>query len=215
MYHSENGDRNAIYSLQGNGRYSLADNEGVNGLPFRSAMDPRVPWYRDPAQQWGFVETIPLYKSKRHYAFSAPVPLATGVEARLIEAEAALQTGGNWLGILNDLRAEVGTLMPGMFPGYDVVNPTLSPLTDPGTEAGQRALLFEERAFWLFGTGHRLGDLRRLVREYGLNQADVYPTGDYFKSGPFGVDVVWPLDFDEEGNNPNYQHSMCDVTSAG
>jgi hypothetical protein len=216
IYHSVNGDRNAIYSLQGNGRYSVSDNEGINGLPFRSANDPRVPWIRDPNQMWGFTETVPLYKSLRHYAFDAPLPLATGVEARLIEAEAALATGGNWLGILNDLRANWGALAVGMFPGaaFDL-GATLAPLTDPGNDADRRALLFSERAFWLYGTGHRLGDLRRLVREYGLNQADVYPTGDYFKSGSFGVDVVWPLDFDEEGNNPNYQHSMCDVTSAG
>jgi hypothetical protein len=218
IFHSENGDRNAIYSLQGNGRYSVSDSEGINGMPFRSAMDPRVPWIRDPNQMWGFVETIPLYKSMRHYAFDAPLPLASGVEARLIQAEAALAAGNGpaMIGYLNDLRADWLDLAQGMFPGAEFdADATLNPLTDPGDAAGRRDLLFRERAFWLYGTGHRLGDMRRLVREYGLPQDQVYPTGDYFKSGVFGVDVVWPLDFDEEGNNPNYQHSMCDVTSAG
>jgi len=215
IYHTENGQSNSIYSLQGNGRYSVPDMEGGNltGLPWRTANDPRVAWYRDPSQPFGFIEDIPLYKSRRHYAFTAPLPLATGVEARLIEAEAALGTGG-WLTILNDLRADVGSLMVGMFPGYPVEVTPLAPLTDPGTDAARRDLLFRERAFWLYGTGHRLGDLRRLVRNYGLNQADIYPSGDYFKGGLHGSDVVLPLDFDES-NNTNWDVTMCDVTSAG
>lgn len=215
--HTENGQTNAIYSLQGNGRYSMSDTEGgdLRGLPFRSANDPRVAWYRDPDQPGGFDANYPLYKSRRHYAFTAPLPLATGVEARLIEAEAALAAGGgNWLGILNDLRANVGPLMMGMFPGYPVAVTPLAPLTDPGTPAARRDLLFRERAFWLYGTGHRLGDLRRLVRDYGLNQAVVYPSGAYVQGGSHGTDVVLPLDFDES-NNPNWSVDMCDVKSAG
>lgn len=216
VQHSDNAVQNGLYSLQGNGRYSVSDSEGGNGMPFRSANDPRVPWYRDPNQMWGFDAAYALYKSKRHYAYGAPVPLATGVEARLIEAEAALQANNptQMLSILNALRADVGNLMKAMYPGYNEPNPTLAPLTDPGTADGRRDLLFYERAFWLYGTGHRLGDLRRLVREYGVPQASVYPTGDYHKGGVFGTDLVFPLDFDE-ANNPNYSHDMCDVSSAG
>jgi len=216
--HSVNGDRNALYSLQGNGRYSMSDVEGGTGLPFRSAMDPRVPWYRDPDQPNGFDEDFELYKSKRHYAFEAGVPMASGVEARLIQAEAALAAGdgGAMVGYLNDLRADWYNLMVGMFPGADLdAGATLAPLTDPGDAASRRDLLFYEKAFWLYGTGHRLGDMRRLVRQYGVNQADIFPSGAYHKGGDHGTDIVFPLDFDEEGNNPNYQHSMCDVGSAG
>jgi hypothetical protein len=216
IHHTENGQTNSIYALQGNGRYSLSDMEGgdLTGLPFRSANDPRVAWYQDPDQPFGFIETIPLYKSRRHYAFTAPLPLATGVEARLIEAEAALNGSGDWLGILNELRANASSLMMVMYPGYPVEVTALEPLTDPGTDSARRDLLFYERAFWLYGTGHRLGDLRRLVRNYGLDQADIYPSGDYFKGGVHGSDVVLPLDFDES-NNPNWDVSMCNVQSAG
>ena len=35
---------------------------------------------------------------------------------------------------------------------------------DPGTPDGEQKLLFHERAFWLYLTGHRLGDMRRLMR---------------------------------------------------
>jgi hypothetical protein len=218
IIHSVNGDRNALYSMQGNGRYSLSDVEGGTGLPFRSAMDPRVPWWQDPADPTGFDEDFQLYKSKRHYAFDAPLPLASGVEARLIQAEAALAAGDGpgMIGYLNDLRADWYNLMVGMFPGAELdAGATLAPLTDPGTADARRDLLFYEKAFWLFGTGHRLGDLRRMVRQYGVNQASIFPSGAYHKGGVHGADVVFPLDFDEEGNNPNYQHSMCDVLSAG
>ena len=42
------------------------------------------------------------------------------------------------------------------------------PTLDPGDAVGRENLLFRERAFWLFLTGHRMGDLRRLI-----SQADV------------------------------------------
>ncbi len=216
VVHSDNAVQNGLYALQGNGRYSVSDVEGGNGLPFRSANDPRVPWYRDPAQMWGFDNAYALYKSKRHYAYSAPIPLATGVEARLIEAEAKLAAsdGPGMITILNALRADVGNLMKAMYPGYAEANPTLAPLTDPGTAATRRDLLFRERAFWLFGTGHRMGDLRRLVRDYGVSQAVAYPSGAYHKGGVHGTDLVFPLDFDE-ANNPLYDPSTCNVGSAG
>lgn len=214
--HSDNAIQNGLYALQGNGRYSVSEKEGGVGLPFRSAMDPRVPWYRDPKQPNGFDAAYELYKSKRHYAYSAPVPLATGVEARLIEAEAKLAAadGAGMITILNALRADVGNLMKAMYPGYAEANPTLAPLTDPGTAATRRDLLFRERAFWLYGTASRMSDLRRMVRQYGVGQATVFPTGNYHKGGVHGTDVAFPLDFDEI-NNTEYDPATCDVSKAG
>jgi hypothetical protein len=215
-YHSDSGAQNPFYSLQGNGRYSMSDKEGGNGLPFRSANDPRVPWIQDPAQPNGFDPTYPLYKIKKYNSFGAPVVLASGVEARLIEAEAALQGGqvDTWLTKLNDLRASVATVMTAQVPGYPIESPTLAPLTDPGSADARRDLMFYERAFWMYATGHRLGDLRRLVNNYGLPQNQVYPTGAYHKGGEFGNEVVFPVNFDE-GNNPNFDRSKCNVGSAG
>ena len=60
---------------------------------------------------------------------------------------------------------------------------------------------------------HAVGDLRRLVYQYGLPQNQVYPSGDYIQGGLHGSDVVFPLDFDE-ANNTNFDHSMCDVSAA-
>jgi len=105
------------------------------------------------------------------------IPLATGVEAALIVAEAALQTSASaWLTDLNTLRATAPNTYPALSGG-------LAPLTDPGTDSGRVSLMFRERAFWLFGTGTRLGDLRRLIRQYGRDQSTVFPTGPY-SAGP-------------------------------
>jgi hypothetical protein len=116
--------------------------------------------------------------------------LASGIEARLIEAEAALQVGNNNAAMqaINTLRQSAG----------------LPALATPGTAAARVDLLFRERGFWLYLTGHRLGDLRRLVRQYGRPEASVFPTGDYHKGGAYGSDVNFPVSSDER-NNPNFE----------
>lgn len=220
--YSISGQSNPIYSLQNNGRWSLSDNEGGNGAPFRSAMDPRSPWWENP--QGGFTANIPLYVTDRYDFFDAPLALASGVEARLIEAEADFWANdyGAMTTKLNQLRQNVATHMNTLVPGWsalvdgtDFDVASLPDLAVPANAAAARAVLFEERGFWLLLTGRRLGDLRRLVYQHGLSQADVFPTGVYHKDGTYGNDVVFPIDFDEEGNNPNFTHDMCDVTSAG
>ena len=62
--------------------------------------------------------------------------------------------------------------------------------------------LYAERAFWRFGRGTRLGDMRRLVREYGRSAATVFPTGAWHKNANYGTDVNFPIPQAEE-NNPN------------
>ncbi len=80
----------------------------------------------------------------------------------------------------------------------------LRPLQLPATPEGQRQLLFAERAAWLFLTGSRQGDLRRLVRIYGLDREQVYPTGTYTVpgyAGVYGTDISFGLR-QEEFRNP-------------
>jgi hypothetical protein len=176
-----------------------ADKEGENGLDFVSANDPRVPVMRDDSgniieqagQDGTMVPILMLYPDA-----GSPVPLATGIEARLIEAEAAIQhSDASWLTILNDLRATM-------------VTPALPPLTDPGTLEGRVNLLFRERAFWMYLTAHRAGDLRRLVRQYGRTPESVWPTGAYFKGGRYGAaQNLTPSQ--TEQNNPDW-HQCTD-----
>lgn len=167
--------------------FSVPDHEGVNGLGWQSANDPRVPWLDTGAP--GFDGETQFFAQEKYVAKEQETPLATGIEARLIEAEAALQTGSaaTFLQKLNDLRQDAG----------------LGTLTDPGTPASRITLLFSERGLWLYLTAHRLGDLRRLVRQYSRPQNTVFPTGDYHKGGQYGTDVNFPVSADEK-NNPNF-----------
>jgi hypothetical protein len=193
--HSSNSNANQIWSLNTSARrYVQSDTEGVNGLPFRTANDPRVKTSRPTATPTGFDTFTPFIANNNwvRYGAGAQVAIVTGIEARLIEAEAALKAGSpTWITILNDLRANAGVA-------------GLTPLVDPVTPAARVNLLFRERAFWLFGTGHRLGDLRRLIRQYGRGAETVFPTGVFHKGGNYGTDVNIPVPFDEE-NNPNFQ----------
>ncbi len=68
----------------------------------------------------------------------------------------------------------------------------LASLSDPGTDSARVSLTFRERAFWLFGTGTRLGDLRRLIRQYGRNAEAVFPTGPYANGANPGLPVPIP-----------------------
>jgi len=129
---------------------------------------------------------------------STAVAVTNGVDARLIEAEAALRAGNaaGMLSILNALRATP--------PKLGEVQPSgLAALTDPGTEAGRVDLLFREKAMWTFGRGQRLGDLRRLIRQYGRTADQVFPTGQHYKGGQYGSAVNFEIPSDED-NNPAF-----------
>ena len=85
---------------------------------------------------------------------------------------------------------------------------SLPPLVLQATPAAQVDQLFKERAYWLFLTSHRLGDLRRLVRQYGRAVNTVFPNGSYFKGGTYGNNVNVPVPFQEQ-NNPEYVPGSC------
>jgi starch-binding outer membrane protein, SusD/RagB family len=143
------------------GETTISDREGINGLDFVSAHDPRLEVGQSVRWNGDTLWTPAKYMN----GFFEPIVVASGIEARLIEAEgqlAAAPAGSAWLNTLNALRATVA----------------LPDTTDPGTPEGRVNLLFRERAFWLFGTAHRLGDVRRLVAKYGRNAESVFPTGE-------------------------------------
>jgi len=198
-------------SAQGNNRSFLV----ANAIPFRAAADRRVPArYRRSG-----VDTV---KSQDGNTFAiivdslwgqtSAVAVTHGIDARLIEAEAFLQAGNaaSWLSTLNTLRGtaiQITAPSPtatGTHPGWTV--PVMAALVDPGTAAGRVALHFREMAFWQFGRGHRLGNLRRMIRDYGypVNGSGNYPTGNHFKGGVYGTDLNLPVTTDEQIGNPNF-----------
>jgi hypothetical protein len=202
--------QNATSSIQ----YFVPNREGGNGLDYVSAHDPRLPLDSTSRAPSGEPFMVP----HRFVQATHTVPLASGVEARLIEAEAYLSQNqiSQWLSTLNALRTDgTFTTAPGSGPG--VVDTTwhaggagiagLAPLADPGAANNQRLLLtFRERAFWLFGTGHRQGDLRRLVRQYEISPDELYPVGAYWQPGVrYGTDVTVAIPPQERAGNPYFQ----------
>lgn len=200
-------------------RFGEADREGTNGLPFQSEGNLRtaaMPDYRvadtlnhsgtQPGK--GFDGSTINYTQMKYPAINSPDVIADGVEGQLIQAEAALNAGNpaGALVILNGLRANAAVLALRGYPAG-----SLPPLTLQPTQAAQVDQLFKERAYWLYLTSHRVGDLRRLIRQYGRGSETVFPTGPYFKGGNYGADVSVPVPQAEQ-NNPNFKASDCDPT---
>jgi len=219
IFHSagSTGQNNGVWAGTNNQkRVSTVNNEGGNGLPFIAANDPRV---RTAAAGLGFDQATPMFNQLKYPSSSASVILASGLEARLIEAEHQLRTGGDWLATLNAVRASPPEYYPVTAAATQASFPnigTLQPLTDPGAEAGRVDLLFRERAFWMYMTAHRVGDLRRLQRQYNRSPAAAgWPTGPFHKGGTYGSHVSLLVPFDEL-NNPLFRDAFpegCDPTT--
>ena len=178
-------------SLEGNARNIYVK----NALPFVSAKDPRLPvdlLTNNGQDGQTRIRRTPLYGQL------TSVEVVNGVDARMVEAEAALAAGdpAKFLAIHNALRAAPPKL-------GEVQAAALAPLVDPGTDAARVSLQFREKAFWTFSRGQRLGDMRRLVRQYGRAVTDVFPVGIHYKGGDYGADVNFPIVTDER-NNPKF-----------
>ena len=219
----------------GSSRYNPSKNEGTNGLDFlptsvagstgcatgapagvtvtnANYCDPRLPWVASTRSGFNSLwrnmpvalKACPSYRavnlavcSQSANSTGANV-LADGIEARLIEAEARLQGGTQAdrdavFATLNQLRATA-------------ISPAVPAITTaPTTQSAAVTMLFNERAYWMYLTGHRLGDLRRLIRQYGRNPESVFPTGEQQAplSGPYGTDVNFPVPASEK-NNPKF-----------
>ena len=201
---------NQIWSLgQSAKRWTVGDSFDVSGiiknsLPFASAKDPRVPVTgttlgTSPAGR-GFDGATNLVFTTL-WARTDPTPIVSGIDARLIEAEAKLRAAdiAGMMTILNALRGAPQNLGA-------VNTPVMAALTAPTTQNDAVALFFREKAFWTFGRGQRLGDLRRLIRIYGraADGSDTFPSGAFFKGGTYGTDVNFPITVDEQ-NNPLFK----------
>jgi hypothetical protein len=208
--------------VQNSGRFGVAESEAGEGLPFRSegdiagtVQDPRVENRRRPTNNGnGFDGSTPMWWQLKYPDRDSPSVIADGVEARLIEAEAAYRAGDypGALAILNALRSDADVLAAR---GYANPLPVLLPAATPAAQEDQ---IFKERAYWLFLTSHRLGDLRRLTRPAGAAAPEIsgygrsvdltFPTGAYHKAGTYGSDVNSPIP-QAEDNNPNFDRQAC------
>jgi hypothetical protein len=197
---------NEIWNLnasQSSARYVVGDSFDLSGtiknaVPFASANDPRVPISGgstsnsktpaiDKATPW-----VAAFWTVR----TQPVVVVSGLDARLIEAEAKLQANDvpGMMTILNALRASPPSLGP-------ITPKAMAALAVPATKDAAVDLFFREKAFWQFARGQRLSDLRRLVRQYGRSQDAVFPVGTFHKGGSYSTDTNVPVP-DSEKSNP-------------
>ena len=214
--HSANSTSNGAWSGTTNGasRYRLVSGEGKNGLTFlgqTAAQDGRIPWLS--STRAGFSSQFTNQPNQSKYTQFSDGVVTTGAEARLIEAESQLQ-GATQSG-RDAVYATLNSLRTGGAPigGTTTTNVTVAALTSgaPTTQDAAIDLLYKERAYWLWLTGHRLGDLRRLVRIYKRNVEAVFPTGPLTPplEGTYGTGTTVTVPFSER-NNPNFQGCLSE-----
>lgn len=222
-----------VWSLVNNQRrYIVSNNEGPLAMGFANAVqDPRVPscqpgtgGFNTAACAALNITNVNSFDSnnlavpRMRYQLiwetdSRNVSLVNGLQARLFEAEAQNRLGNfttastGSLAILNALRAAPPAYV---LPGRTITG--LTPLVDPATADGQRDLIFREKGFWLFGTGHRFGDLRRMMRQYNMTQNQVWPNGVWQinRVPGYSTDVTFPTPA-AEANNPLVPQSQPGV----
>jgi starch-binding outer membrane protein, SusD/RagB family len=199
---------NGVYEFSDNEkRYSVPSSEGTNGLPYRADSDARVVWFDAGT---GFNSQTENFSELKYPGENFPIPVATGIEALLIRAEAAFNTSGPAAALPFINRARTA---------WNSVNRTLNSTAAVGDTIGQASsipsgqpgllFIFKERAYDLWLTAHRLGDMRRLIRQYGFTADQVFPVGPYPLGGNYGDEVALLLPA-TEASNPNY--AVCDGT---
>lgn len=205
MLHSQTTNSNQFWNFNNLAwRYSVGNGEGTNGVNFATAADPRLPVCvgGDQVCRNNSVTrttrddlTAPLHVQLVWPIRESSVAITSGMEARMIEAEAQLraQNPSGALTTLNTARATVTGL---------------TSLGDAGNETARVTQLFRERAIWLFGRGYRVGDMRRLIKHYGRTAEAVFPVGAWHKGGNYGSDVNFPVP-QAELNNPNVTGQTC------
>jgi hypothetical protein len=203
---------NQVWSLNTNQKRWVVgdsfDTQGIikNAIPFASAGDPRVP-------VTGRSVASPLllafdnqtnFVSQSIYGRSDYAPIISGLDARLYEAEVRLRANdiAGMMTILNALRAAPQRL------SSTLQTPVMAALPTPANQEAATNLYFREKAFWVFGRGQRLGDMRRLIRQYNRDAESVFPSGPFWKGASYGTDVNFPVTT-TENPNPNF-HGCLD-----
>jgi hypothetical protein len=186
-------------SLEGNAHNLLVK----NAIPFYSLHDPRLPatYTISGKDTTKSQDGLTFSRTTTLYSQTTSISIVNGIDARLLEAEAALRANSPaaMIATLNALRAAPQTI------GTLTTSPAaLPPLTDPGTADGRLTLLFREKALWTFSRGQRLGDMRRLIRQYNKTADQVFPVGTHYRGTTYGADVNLPITTGESNGNPNF-----------
>jgi hypothetical protein len=194
-----------LAAANGSSRYSVITKEGGNGLPYLATPDPRIPW--TPSNRIGFNSISTNLPTETKFGQTTSGIVGDGTEAQLDILEARLQGG---------TQADRDAVFAGLNTLRTTNTPAIAAIAGsaPTTQAAAVDLYFQERAYWTWLTGHRLGDMRRLVRQYGRGTETVFPTGLIANSGvpsvtaalsgSYGAATSMIIPFSER-NNPNYK----------
>ena len=172
----------------------------LNAIPFARLNDPRVSITDTHTKA---EDNVSNFVNTNDFGRDDPIPALSGIDARLIEAEAKLQASDipGMMTILNTLRTS-----PQVIGVFKV--PAMAALPTPATTTAAPDLFFREKALWQFQRGYRMDDLRRLVRQYARTQDKVFPSGGFTSSaaplGQYGTQVAFPVP-DYERVNPNFK----------
>lgn len=180
-------EENDIWSmLTDSQRYTVAEDFRNLTVDGTGAPDPRVDVFQDPDDPFAIDGQTPLFQARKYTGPTSPIRLASGDEAQLIIAEVeAAENGASGLeaaiDIINAVRARHGiaTEWAPAAPTRDMV---------------LRKLL-DERGRTLFIEGQRMGDLRRYLARYEINEFPSSPEPDL-------AGTCMPLPLQERDNNP-------------
>ena len=177
---NNSGRRNNRVFDQNNTVSAVTVAEPYRNLTVAGAPDPRV--RVTDVGRLGGDQINRLFTQTKYASLTAPLPIVTGVEARLILAEA--QGGATGAATLNALRARAGVGLPAL---------------TAAEVANFQATVFEERRRELFLQGTRWFDMRR----GNLPQVPT-PGTQYPKGGSYGTQRCWPLPDVERAANPSF-----------
>lgn len=164
------------------------DRGSISIAPAYRVTDPRVK-YKAPGQHSLTPQDAssgPFFIQDKYPSFTAPIRVASKLEAEYIKAET--QGPAEQLVLINRQRLANGQ------PAYAGPTDANSVLTE----------LMNQKALDFFLEGKRLGDFRRLPQNV-LNLPT--PGAPYFKPGfpPIANGTCYPVPIDETDNNPNFK----------
>lgn len=211
QYHPD-ANSNVMFARVTGGNHALGMHpdflQGTFGetVPAAQQTDPRIQHTEDFSL--GHNQLTPLYKPYQPWAYSGftPVPQSAGGEPILFEENSSI-TYASWLEAMHNYYEAAGPSGTGPEgTTLEFVNArrafgNQAALAGP-TDDELMAELREQRGRDLFLSGHRLGDLRRWLRQ---------GVGDFFPSGPH-VNEQWglyddatcfPIPVEEEESNPS------------
>ncbi len=174
------GQRNNRVFQQNNQSSNVTVAPEFRNMTWNGAPDPRVS--ATDQKRMSADQVNPVWNQNKFASLTASYPIASGVEAQLIVAEA--QGGAQGIATLDALRARTGVGLPAL---------------TAEQSADFTAALVEERKRELWLQGNRWFDMRR----FNVAQTPA-PGVTYAKGGSYGDQRCWPLPDAETLANPNF-----------